>query len=54
MDETHSDKLSEEERRRLLAVLDEIKKAPPTRSRAEVDAELRDIRGARKRWGRGR
>ncbi len=50
--ETHSDQLSEEERRRLLAVLDEIKTAPPTRARAEVDAELRDHRAARKRWGR--
>jgi Arc/MetJ-type ribon-helix-helix transcriptional regulator len=50
--EARSDKLSEEERRRMLAVLDEIKKAPPTRSRAEVDAELREIRAARRRWGR--
>jgi predicted transcriptional regulator len=50
--EARSDKLSEEERRRMLAVLDEIKKAPPTRSRTEVDAELREIRAARRRWGR--
>jgi predicted transcriptional regulator len=50
--EARSDKLSEEERRRMLAVLDEIKNAPPTRSRAEVDAELREIRAARRRWGR--
>jgi predicted DNA-binding protein len=50
--EARSDKLSEEERRRMLAVLDRIKQEPPTRTRAEVDAELREIRAARRRWGR--
>jgi predicted transcriptional regulator len=50
--EARSDKLSDEERRRMLAVLDEIMKAPPTRSQTEVDAELREIRAARRRWGR--
>jgi len=50
--ESRSDKLSDEERQRMLAVLDRIKASPPTRSRAEVDAELRDIRAARRRWGR--
>src|SRR5262245_57249958 len=50
--EARSDKLSDEERKRLLAVLEEIRKTPPTRSRAEVDAELRENRAARRRWGR--
>jgi hypothetical protein len=47
-----SDKLSDEERQRMLAALDEIMKAPRTRSRAEVDAELREIRAARRHGGR--
>jgi predicted transcriptional regulator len=50
--EPRSDKLSDEERHRMLAALDEIMKAPPTRSRAEVDAELREIRAARRHSGR--
>jgi predicted transcriptional regulator len=50
--EARTDKLSEEERQRMLAVLDEIMKAPRTRSRAEVDAELREIRAARHHGGR--
>ena len=50
--EARSDKLSDEERNRLLAVLEEIRKSPPTRSRAEVDAELRELRAARRRGGR--
>jgi predicted transcriptional regulator len=50
--EARSDKLSDEERKRMLAVLDEIRKTPPTRSRAEVDAELREIRAARRHGGR--
>ena len=50
--EARSDKLSDEERTKMLAVLDEIMKAPRTRSRAEVDAELREIRAARRGGGR--
>ncbi len=51
--ESRSDKLSDEERQRMLAVLDRIKKAPPTRPQAEVDAELREIRRSRRRgWSR--
>ena len=50
--EARSDRLSDEERRRLLAVMDRIMKAPRTRSDAEVDAELREIRAARRRWAR--
>ncbi len=48
----HSDKLSEDERRRMLEILDRITEAPPTRPRTEVDAELREIRAARRRWAR--
>jgi metal-responsive CopG/Arc/MetJ family transcriptional regulator len=50
--EARSDKLSDEERARKLAILDRIMSQPPTRSRAAVDAELREIRAARRRWGR--
>lgn len=50
--EARSDKLGEEERRRMLAVLDRMMQTPPTRPDREVDAELRDIRAGRRRWGR--
>jgi hypothetical protein len=50
--EARADKLSPEERQRLLAVVDRIMKEPPTRPQAEVDAELREIRAARRRWAR--
>jgi predicted transcriptional regulator len=49
--EARSDKLSDEERDRMLAVLDRIMKEPPTRPQVEVEAELREIRKSR-RWGR--
>jgi predicted transcriptional regulator len=47
-------KLSEEERVRLLSVVDGMVKAPSTRSAAAVDSELRDLRAARRRWTRRR
>ncbi|HEY7334871.1 MAG TPA: ribbon-helix-helix protein, CopG family [Bryobacteraceae bacterium] len=47
-----SDRLSDEERERMLRVLDEMMARPPTRTQAEVDRELRQIRASRKRWGR--
>ena len=50
--EARSDKLSEEERQRMLAVLDRMMRRPPTRLDAEVDAELRSIRKERRRGGR--
>jgi predicted transcriptional regulator len=50
--EARSDKLSDEERTRMLAVLDRMMQRPPTRSEADVDRELREIREARRRWGR--
>jgi len=43
-----SDKLSEEERQRMLAVVARIMKAPRTRSSADVESELREIRGSRR------
>jgi predicted transcriptional regulator len=50
--EARADKLSDEERERMLAVLDRIMREPPTRPPAEVDAELREIRSARRQGGR--
>jgi len=49
--EARSDKLSDEERDRMLAILARIRQQPPTRPQAEVDAELRENRKNR-RWGR--
>jgi predicted transcriptional regulator len=49
--EVRSDKLSAEERDRMLAILDRIMKEPPTRPQAEVDHELRENRKNR-RWAR--
>jgi predicted transcriptional regulator len=46
-----SDRLGEAERQRMLAVLDRAMRRPPSRPAAEVDAELREIRAARRRWG---
>ena len=45
-------KLSERERLHMLRVLDEIMAQPPSRPQAEVEKELRDIRRARRAWGR--
>jgi predicted transcriptional regulator len=50
--EARADKLTEDERRRMVAVLDRIMQEPPTRPQADVDAELREIRAARRRWAR--
>ncbi len=50
--EARSAKLSDEERARLLAVVDRMVQDPPTRSAAEVDAELGEICVLRRRWGR--
>lgn len=46
-----ADKLSEDERQRMLAVLDRALRRPPSRSAAEAQVELREIRAARRRWG---
>jgi len=45
-------KLSDSERLRMLAVLDEMAKRPPTRTLAEMNAELKEIRRARRHGGR--
>jgi predicted transcriptional regulator len=48
----HADRLSDEERRQRIAVLDRLRAARATRTAAEVDAELRAVRSARRRGGR--
>jgi len=45
-------RLSERERRRQLRIVDEIAARGPSRPLAEVEAELRQIRAARRRGGR--
>ena len=47
-----SDRLSPEERERMLAVLDRMMARKPTRPQAEVDAEIAEIRAARRTGGR--
>ena len=47
-----ADRLSEEERVRLLAILDEMLAQPPTRPQEEVDREIEEIRQARRGGGR--
>ncbi|HEX5432027.1 MAG TPA: ribbon-helix-helix protein, CopG family [Bryobacteraceae bacterium] len=47
-----SDRLSETERLRMVRVMKEILAKPPTRSRAEVQKELRELRLARRSGGR--
>jgi predicted transcriptional regulator len=51
---TRADRLSDEERQRMLAALDRATQRRPSRSARDVDAELREIRAARRRWGRRR
>ena len=43
-----ADRLSEVERLRMLKVISDLREAPPTRSREETNAELRDIRASRR------
>jgi hypothetical protein len=45
-------KLSDGERLRMLAALDEFAKLPPTRTQREMEAELAEIRRARRHGGR--
>jgi hypothetical protein len=47
-----SDRLSEAERTRMLKVLKEYALLPPTRSSAETDRELRELRISRRRGWR--
>ena len=44
-----ADRLSERERQHLIGVLEALRHQRPTRSGAEVDAELKDLRAARRR-----
>ena len=47
------EKLSDEERERLLKVLHDIRRQPATREPAEVDRELQDVRRSRRTgWSR--
>lgn len=51
--DARSDKLSDEERTRMLAILDHFRKQLPTRPQAEVEAELLELRRSRRRgWTR--
>jgi predicted transcriptional regulator len=52
--EARSTKLSDEERARMLAIVDRMVQEPHSRTAAEVDAELREIRTSRRRWARRR
>ena len=52
--EMRSTKLSDEERERMLATVDRMVQEPPTRTAAEVDAELGEIRASRRSWGQRR
>lgn len=47
-----TDRVSERERLRTLTVLEGLRKAPPSRGAAAVDAELRTVRAARRAAGR--
>lgn len=47
-----TDLLSERERHRMMSVLEHLRDAKPTRPVAEVDAELKAIRAARRAGGR--
>ena len=51
---TRTDRLSERERQHLMGVLERLRDAKPTRPAAEVDAELRSLRTARRAGGRRR
>lgn len=51
-DEARSERLSEDERRKLLATFDRVVPAIPRRPAAAVDAELAEIRAARRQWAR--
>jgi hypothetical protein len=52
--EARSDRLSDEERKRMLTALDRIMRQAPTRPESAVDAELRSIRATRRQGGRQR
>jgi metal-responsive CopG/Arc/MetJ family transcriptional regulator len=47
-----TDKLTERERSRMLAILERLKRTKPTRTQAEADTEIAEIRAVRKLGGR--
>jgi metal-responsive CopG/Arc/MetJ family transcriptional regulator len=47
-----TDKLSNAERQRMLNILDKYIETAPRRSRADIEAEIEEIRAARRRGGR--
>lgn len=47
-----TDRLSERERQHMMGVLERLRDAKPTRAADDVDAEIRDIRSARRSGGR--
>jgi len=47
-----TDKLTERERQRMLAILERLKRTKPTRPQAEADAEIAEIRAVRRLGGR--
>ena len=47
-----ADRLSDSERRHLMGVLEGVRDARPTRPAADVEAELRSLRAARRAGGR--
>jgi hypothetical protein len=49
---SRTDRVSERERLRTLAILDDLRRAPAARAAGAVDAELRSIRAARRAGGR--
>jgi hypothetical protein len=49
----HIGRLSESEKQRMLQALDELARQPHTRTQAEMEAELKEIRRARRHGGRG-
>jgi predicted transcriptional regulator len=50
--EAHSGRLSDDERARMLAALDELLPKIPPRKQADVDAEVAEIRRTRRHGGR--
>ena len=50
--EARADRLSDDERTRMLGALDRLMQEPPTGSDAAVETELRQIRVARRSWSR--
>ena len=47
-----TDRVSERERQRVLGVLEGLRRDPASRTAGKVDAEIRDVRAARRRGGR--